>query len=89
MHARQLKRRAEPAVTWRWGVEGHSSCLKWFKPASQSLELCNRDARAGATRVDQTTIIGVVAEKQRADVGPASSRIGPADDDEFLSVETL
>lgn len=64
MHARQLKRRAEPALARRRNVEGHSSCLKWPKPASQSLELCNRDARAGAARVHQTTIIGVVAEKQ-------------------------
>lgn len=43
MYARQLKRRAEPALTWWWGVEGHSSCLKWRKPASQSLELWNGD----------------------------------------------
>jgi hypothetical protein len=37
----------------------------------------------------QPAIVRIVAEQQRADVRPASLRIGPADDDELFAVEAL
>ena len=57
--------------------------------ARQALKLFVRDACAGAPGVMQAAVLGVIAEKQRADVRSASRRISPADDNKLLAIEAF
>ena len=43
--------------------------------------------RSHTARIDQLAVIGVVAEQQRPEMRPRSFRVGPADDDELLTVQ--
>jgi hypothetical protein len=55
----------------------------------QALQLLVRHAGASTAGIEQAAVVGVVAEQQRADVRSAALRIGPANDNELLAVETL
>jgi hypothetical protein len=89
MHTRQFEWRPEPAIARRRCAERHASGLQGSKTAGQALELGDRDPGADAAGVPQSAIIGVVAEKQRADMWPTARRVRPTDDDEFFAVEAL
>jgi hypothetical protein len=89
VHARQLERRAEPAVTWRRLRQRHLRDLQRRQHAGQPLQLLVRHAGAGTAGIEQAVVFGVVAQQQGADVRSAALRIGPADNNELLAVEAL
>ena len=89
MHARQLERRSEAAVTRRRLGERHLGHLQRLQQTRQALQFLFRHSCASAACIVQPPIVGVVAQQQRADVRPAALGIGPAHDDELLAVQAL
>ena len=45
--------------------------------------------RPDAAGIDQLAVVVIVAEQERAEMGPRAFRVGPADDNELLAIEAL
>ena len=77
--AAQHEGRSKAAVPRRRHRERHLGGRVWLQPAPQSRQLRLFDIGAGAAGIDKASLGIVVGDQQRAEIGPASFGIGPAD----------
>jgi hypothetical protein len=87
VHAREDEQRSEARFPRRRDAERLRFARERLEAAPQISENLVGHPGAHAAGVNEFTVIGIVAEQERAEIGPRSFRVGPADDDELLSVE--
>ena len=89
MNAGQDERRAETGLARRQRVEGRRLACEWVKTTPQIGKHLIRHPRPNAASIGELAVIRIVAQEQRAEVGPRSFRVRPADNDELLAIERL
>ena len=87
MDARKNERRSESGRAGRRDVQRRFCAAQWVKAAPQIGKDLDGHPRAHTARIDELAVIGVVAEQQRPEMRPRAFRVGPADDDELLTVQ--
>jgi hypothetical protein len=89
MHVGKNKRRSEAGLAWRRRTERHARSRQGLQAATQIGKHLVRHAGADAAGVDELTVVGTIAEQERAEMRPRSFRVSPADDNELLTIEAF
>jgi hypothetical protein len=89
MHPGENERRPEARLL-RWRrAERRSLPRQRLKPPSQVRQHLVLHSRTHAAGIDEPAVVSVVAKQQRAEMRPRPFRVGPADYNEFLPIETF
>jgi hypothetical protein len=89
MPSREDERRSEARAAGRRNAQRRGLTVERAEAAPQIGQNPNGHSRAHAAGIDEFALIRVVAEQQRPEMRPRPFRVGPADDDELLAVQSF